>query len=64
MKKIYMSPETCIVLLSVQKMIAASPDGFNKNLDNDDPITDPNDLLSRRGRHRDVWDDEGEEEEY
>ena len=60
MKKIYMSPETSIVLIATQGMIATSVDGFKKDLDNDNTITNPNDLLSRR---RNAWDDEEEEEE-
>ena len=61
MKKTYINPETCIVLLTMQSMIAGSnPQGFNENLDNDNPIT-PDEMLSRR--QRSVWDDEELEEE-
>ena len=62
MKKIYMSPETYIVKVLTQTMIANS-----LPLDDEDKITGSGEILSRRGRrgrHRDVWDDEEEEEEY
>ena len=59
MKKTYLSPETITVLIATHDMIAASnPEGFNKNLDNDNTIT-PDQMLSRR---QNVWDDEEEEE--
>ena len=59
MKKTYINPETSIVLLTMQKMIAVSD--FNENLDNNDPIN-PEDMLSREKR-RSVWDEEEDEEE-
>jgi len=62
MKKTYINPETSIVLLNMQRMIAASnPTGFNGELNNDNPIT-PDVMLSREKR-RSVWDDEMEEDE-
>ena len=62
MKKTYINPETSIVLLTMQHMIATSnPEGFNSNLDDSTPINDPSVILSRR---KTVWDsDETEEEE-
>ena len=60
MKKTYINPETDIVLLAVQHMIAASVDGFNKTLDDENTI-DTGDMLSRR--HNSVWDDEEENED-
>ena len=64
MKKTYLSPETSIVLIAMQKMIAASnpnPEGFQEALDDENPIN-PDDMLSRR-RRRDMWEDELEDEE-
>ena len=62
MKKTYINPETSIVLLTVQKMIAASTEGFNGNLDNENTI-ETTDMLSREKR-RSVWDEEEEEENW
>ena len=61
MKKIYMSPETCIVLIATQGMIATSVDGFKSKLDNDDKITESGQMLSR---HNNVWEEEDEEEDF
>jgi hypothetical protein len=61
MKKIYKSPETCIVIISTKAMFADS-----LPMDDENKINS-SDMLSRRGRRgrqRDVWDDEEEEEEY
>jgi len=60
MKKTYISPETLVLKLQHQSIICASPDGFNKELDNDNTIT-PGDMLSRR--RRDIWQDEEDEED-
>lgn len=61
MKKTYMSPETSIVLIATQGMIATSGvDGFKSKLDDEDKITNPEDMLSRRNN---VWEEE-EEEDY
>ena len=61
MKKTYINPETSIVLVSMQSMMAGSnPDGFKSTLDEDDKITDEKDILSRR---KSVWDGDEEEEE-
>ena len=55
MKKAYINPETSVVLLTMQTLIAATnPEGFNGNLDDEQTIT-PEEMLSRR---RTVWDDE------
>jgi hypothetical protein len=54
MKKAYINPEISNVLMSMEDMIAASPEDFNKNLDNENSIA-PEDILSRR---HSVWDDE------
>ena len=63
MKKTYLKPETISCLIHMQQMIAASIEGFNAELDNDNPI-ETEDMLSRR--HNNVWEDEelAEEEEY
>ena len=60
MKKTYINPETSIVLLTVQKMIAVS--GFNENLDDNEAI-ETTEMLSREKR-RSVWDEEEEEENW
>ena len=60
MKKTYINPETSIVLLTMQKMIAVS--GFNENLDNsDENAITPDQMLSRE-KQRSVWEEEEEEE--
>ena len=59
MKKTYLSPETDLLLIATQNLMAVS--GFDENLDNDDTIT-PDQMLSRR-RQSTVWDDEELEEE-
>lgn len=60
MKKSYINPETDIVLLTLQTMIADSIEGFNQELDDKNEI-EPEDMLSRR--HNNVWDEEGDLEE-
>ena len=63
MKKAYINPETSIVLVSMQSMMAGSnPEGFNGTPDNDHTIT-PEEMLSREKR-KSVWDEEEEEELY
>ncbi|MBR4364621.1 MAG: hypothetical protein IKP33_06795 [Prevotella sp.] len=58
MKKIYLSPEISQMLGETEEMIATSnPDGFKGGLDNNDKITTPDDMLSRRNN---VWDDDEE----
>jgi len=61
MKKTYFSPETNLLLIATQKMIAVSD--FKSQLDEEDVINDPEDMLARK-RRRTVWDDEEEEEEF
>ena len=59
MKKTYQIPDTDLTLVNVENPLLTGttlPKGSN-----DDVVTDPNELLSRR--HNTVWDDE-EEEEY
>ena len=60
MKKTYINPETSIVMLTVQKMIAVS--GFNENLDDNETI-ETTEMLSREKR-RSVWDEDEEEENW
>ena len=60
MKKSYINPETDIVLLTLQTMIADSIEGFNPELEEDETIT-AEEMLSRR--HNNVWDEEGDLEE-
>ena len=63
MKKTYLKPETISCLIHMQQMIAASVEGFDATLDDDNTIG-TEDMLSRR--HNNVWEDEelAEEEEY
>ena len=62
MKKAYINPETSIVLVTMQPMLAGSPDGFNNTPDDTTTIT-PDEMLSREKR-KSVWDEEEEEELY
>ena len=55
MKKAYINPETSIVLLTLQTMIALSD--FDGKPDDENPIN-PDDMLSRR--HFSVWDEDEE----
>lgn len=56
MKKTYLSPEISQLLGETEEMIATSnPEGFSGKLDDNDKITTPDDMLSRRNN---VWDDE------
>ena len=58
MKKTYQIPDTDLTLVNVENPLLTGttlPKGSN-----DDVVTDPNELLSRR--HNTVWDDEEEEE--
>jgi hypothetical protein len=62
MKKAYINPETSIVLVTVQHIIATSnPEGFNGQLDNnpENAIT-TDEMLSRR--KPDIWEEEEEED--
>lgn len=56
MKKTYINPKAEYIQMDLESLIAASPEGFNKELDNDNTIT-PGDMLSRR---RSEWDDDEE----
>ena len=62
MKKTYINPEISDVLMGMEAILAGSPDGFNNDLDDNNPV-DPDNILSRR---RTVWDDEEsfDEEEF
>lgn len=61
MKKAYINPETSIVLVTVQHIIATSnPEGFNGQLDNENTI-ETNEMLSRR--KPDIWEEEEEEDD-
>ena len=57
MKKIYFAPSTRVVKIELQKMVANSP---NKTIldKNDEPITDGNEIGSRRGN---IWFDDEED---
>jgi len=57
MKKIYFAPSTRVVKIELQKMVANSP---NKTIldKNDAPITDGNEIGSRRGN---IWFDDEED---
>lgn len=61
MKKEYINPETSIVLLTLQTMIANSIPEFDGQINEDEEPIDPKEMLSRR--HNNVWDEESEEEE-
>ena len=55
MKKKYLSPETIELVEAMEElMIATSPEGFDGNVNNDNVITNPDDILSRHGS---VWND-------
>lgn len=56
MKKTYQNPTTKVVKIQTVKMIAASPDGFNKSLNS--VGGDGSNALGRRGGSS--WDDEEE----
>jgi hypothetical protein len=60
MKKTYINPKAEYIQMDLESLIAASPEGFNKELDDDNTIT-PGDMLSRR--RRDIWEDEEDEED-
>ena len=62
MKKLYIEPNTEIVIVDVKTTLLTASDPQNQPLDKDeDPITDGNEIGSRR--YNDVWDEEFEEEE-
>jgi len=56
MKKTYINPKAEYIQMDLESLIAASPEGFNKELDDDNTIT-PGDMLSRR---RSEWNDDEE----
>lgn len=62
MKKIYQSPETLLMTIATQQMIAASEliKDNQQNLNEAPETTETSGNLSRRS----VWDDEEEEEEW
>ena len=62
MKKIYQSPETLLMTIATQQMIAASELSIDNQQDrsNAPETTETSGNLSRRS----VWDDEEEEEEW
>ncbi|MBQ7510032.1 MAG: hypothetical protein IJT53_03910 [Prevotella sp.] len=62
MKKIYQSPETLLMTIATQQMIAASEliKDNQQDLSNAPETTETSGNLSRRS----VWDDEEEEEEW
>ena len=57
MKKIYMIPATTVVKIALTRMIASSPDGFSKKLDETGGSGDR--ALGRRGGS--LWDDDNDE---
>jgi len=61
MKKIYQSPETLLMTIATQQMIAASEliKDNQQDLSNAPETTETSGNLSRRN----VWDDEADEEE-
>ena len=55
MKKKYLSPETIELVEAMEElMIATSPEGFDGNVNNENVITESDDILSRHGS---VWND-------
>ena len=58
MKKLYKTPQLIIVNVQLQKMMAGSP--YGKNIKGD--ASSEYDVLSRRGRGNDIWDDEDDED--
>ena len=56
MKKTYINPKAEYIQMDLESLIAASPEGFNHELDDDNTIT-PGDMLSRR---RSEWNDDEE----
>ena len=56
MKKTYINPKAEYIQMDLESLIAASPKGFNHELDDDNTIT-PGDMLSRR---RSEWNDDEE----
>jgi hypothetical protein len=58
MKKTYINPEIGNVTMTLESLIAASPEGFNKELDDTNTIN-PGQMLSRRN----AWDEDVEVEE-
>lgn len=62
MKRIYQTPETELVTISVEQMIAISgpvEDGFKTT----DPVPTTDETSGNLSRRRDIWADEEEEEE-
>lgn len=53
MKKVYIEPTMNIVKVQVSQMIAASPEGYDKNIN-----TTGGDGGSALGRSNSIWDDE------
>jgi hypothetical protein len=63
MKKLYIEPNTEIVIVAVKTTLLTASDPQNQSLNKDDEqITDGNDIGSRR--YNNVWDEEEEEEDY
>lgn len=58
MKKTYIAPNTEIIRILSERMIAASKLGRSN-----DEITDPDAILSRRRRRDNDWEDDWEDEE-
>jgi hypothetical protein len=61
MKKAYINPDTSIILVTAQSMIAASVEGFKSTLDETVTIENEDQMLSRRKNN--VWEEEEEEDE-
>lgn len=65
MKKLYISPETLSQRLNLENiMLTPSITGSDGTTDNVIPIGDETDKDGDSRRHRDIWEDEEEEELY
>ena len=61
MKKIYSTPHTEIVKIQTNRMIATS---LPKDGNDENKVSDNEEVLSRRRRTYDAWGEEDEEEDY
>ena len=62
MKKTYMMPSTDVLKVRIERLLNTGSE-IEADLHDDDPVDDPNDLLSREHDRRKPWADEEELEE-
>jgi hypothetical protein len=60
-KKAYISPETEVVAIKIEQLMGFTISGENLH---SDPDPDESEDDNRSRRHRNVWDDNEEEEEW